>query len=312
MRRILPIAAAAACLAGPLALVGSAGAAQQAPPGGAPQAPRRLPPVASDAEPRPAIRGQNLNGLRVYIRSGMKTHGSTDHDYPQFLADWAKVLTEQGALVDGSYHAPTAQELANVDVLLIYKGDAGYMSKEEKAALDAFVKRGGGIVAIHDSVCGPNPPETASYVGGGKRHGERNTQNGQITYTVTDPASPIMKDFPNGFSFPDEANYGLTMATTGVKVLATHQLPDNAGTQANGVAGQVVPQIWTYEHTVADGQPARAFVWNQGHTRESFAMPALRNMLLRGIAWAGKRPVDELVDYKPPPAPPREPRPPGA
>jgi hypothetical protein len=28
-------------------------------------------------------------------------------------------------------------------------------------------------------------------------------------------------------------------------------------------------------------------------------------MLLRGIAWAGKHPVNELVDYKPPPKPMR-------
>jgi type 1 glutamine amidotransferase len=38
----------------------------------------------------------------------------------------------------------------------------------------------------------------------------------------------------------------------------------------------------------------------QGHTYADFANPQIQAMLLRGIAWAGKRPVDELVDYKPP------------
>ena len=57
----------------------------------------------------PAIPGQNPNGMRVYLRGGLKTHGPGKHDYPQFLADWSKVLTEHGAVVDGSYHAPTAQ-----------------------------------------------------------------------------------------------------------------------------------------------------------------------------------------------------------
>jgi type 1 glutamine amidotransferase len=64
--------------------------------------------------------------------------------------------------------------------------------------------------------------------------------------------------------------------------------------------GEVVPQIWTYEHTLPGGQPARAFVWMQGHTYANFANPQIQAMLLRGIAWAGKKPVDELVDYKPP------------
>ncbi len=68
--------------------------------------------------------------------------------------------------------------------------------------------------------------------------------------------------------------------------------------------GEVVPQIWTYEHTLAGGQPARAFVWMQGHTYADFANYQIQRTLLRGIAWAAKKPVDELVDYVPPVRPP--------
>jgi type 1 glutamine amidotransferase len=35
----------------------------------------------------------------------------------------------------------------------------------------------------------------------------------------------------------------------------------------------------------------------QGHTYANFANPKIQAMLLRGIAWAAKRPVNELVDY---------------
>jgi hypothetical protein len=59
-----------------------------------------------------------------------------------------------------------------------------------------------------------------------------------------------------------------------------------------------VPQIWTYEHTVAGGQPARAFVWMQGHLYENMVNYQIENMLLRAIAWAGHRPVEELSAYK--------------
>ena len=58
--------------------------------------------------------------------------------------------------------------------------------------------------------------------------------------------------------------------------------------------GEVVPQIWTYEHTLPGGQPARAFVWMQGHKYANFTNSQIQQMLLRGIAWAGKHPVDEL------------------
>jgi type 1 glutamine amidotransferase len=272
---------------------------------------------ARDPLATPLIPGQNLNGMHIYIRSGLKSHGEGAHDYPQFLSDWSKVLTEHGAVVDGSFHAPLAEELAKTDVLVIFKGDAGYLSPAEKAAQEAFVRRGGGIVTIHDALCGPDPAYYAGLVGGAKRHTERNSAAGKLTYTVTDPASPIMKSLPNGFSFQDEAFYAMTWASNpGIHVLATVQLPAGRAPQAgegpNGQAagtpshaGEVVPQIWTYEHTLPGGQPARAFVYMQGHTYENFANPAIEAMLLRGIAWAAKHPVDELVDYKQPEAPAR-------
>ena len=73
---------------------------------------QQAPRPARDPLATPAIPGQNINGMRVYIRSGLKSHGEGSHDYPQFLSDWSKVLTEHGAVVDGSFHAPLAEELA--------------------------------------------------------------------------------------------------------------------------------------------------------------------------------------------------------
>ena len=144
--------------------------------------------AATTPEPAPAIPGQNVAGLHVYLRAGLKTHSPGAHDYPQFLADWSKLLTEHGAVVDGSFHSPTEAELANVDVIVLFKGDAGYMTATEKAALDAFVKRGGGIVSIHDSLCGPDPKDFAvQYVGGGKRHGETNFTNGATRSPTSSP-----------------------------------------------------------------------------------------------------------------------------
>src|SRR4029079_2947086 len=105
----------------------------------------------------PMPQGQNRNGMHVYLWAGLKSHGEGQHDYPQFLADWSKVLTEHGAVVDGALHSPRAADLEHTDVVIIYKGDAGYLSKEEKSALEGYVKRGGGLVSLHDSLCGPDP-----------------------------------------------------------------------------------------------------------------------------------------------------------
>jgi type 1 glutamine amidotransferase len=237
--------------------------------------------------------------MHVYLRAGLKTHQVGLHDYPQWLADWSKILTEHGAIVDGSLHAPSEAELSHTDVLVIYKGDAGFMTDSEKAALEGFVKRGGGIVSLHDALCGPDPAYFATLVGGAKKHGEVNyTLGGEIPYTIVDPTNPIMQGMSNITIF-DEAFFNMTWAKDpSIHVLATAVIP---GTPSAGAhKGEVVPQIWTYEHTLPGGVPARAFVWMQGHTYADFANPQIQGMLLRGIAWAAKRPVDELVNYKPP------------
>jgi type 1 glutamine amidotransferase len=250
----------------------------------------------------PPPQGQNANGMRVYIWGGLKSHGAGQHDYPQFLADWSKILTEHGAIVDGALHPPAAADLERADVVVIYKGDAGFLTDSGKAALEAFVKRGGGLVSLHDSLCGPDPAYFSTLVGGGKKHGEVNyTLDAPIPYTITDKADPIMKDMSDMTIF-DEAFFTMTWAKDpAVHVLATAQIPPTPS--AGEHKGEVAPQIWTWEHTVPGGQPARAFVWMQGHTYANFANYQIQRTLLRGIAWAGKRPVDELVTYVAPPRP---------
>jgi type 1 glutamine amidotransferase len=194
--------------------------------------------------------------------------------------------------------------------VVIYKGDAGYpMSDGEKATLEEFVKRGGGLVNVHDSLCGPDPAYVASLLGGGKKHGEVNyTLDAPIHYTVVDQSDPIMKDMSD-LTLWDEAFFNMTWASNpAIHVLATTKIP---GTHSAGQhQGEVVPQIWTYEHTLPGGQPARAFVWMQGHTYANLANYQMQRTLLRGIAWAGKQPVDRLVDYVAPPRPSRSQLPP--
>ena len=153
---------------------------------------------AAGPQGAPRVPGQNPNGMHIYIWGGLKSHSMGQHDYPQFLADWSKILTEHGAVVNGALHPPSRADLEQTDVVVIYKGDAGFMSDTDKAALDAFVKRGGGLVSLHDSLCGPDPAYFATLVGGGKKHGEVNyTLDAPIPYTVVDKTNPIMKDMSN-------------------------------------------------------------------------------------------------------------------
>jgi len=265
-------------------------------------------PSGSSMQPGPngflSTPGQNMSGMHIYLWGGLKSHGQGQHDYPQWLADWSKILTEHGAVVDGAFHPPSAAELEHTDVLIIYKGDAAYLGGDSKSAIEAFVKRGGGLVSLHDSLCGPDPAYFATLVGGAKHHGETNyTLDAPIPYTIVDKTNPIMEGMSD-LTLLDEAFFKMTWADNPkMHVLATAVI---AGTPSAGAhKGEVAPQIWTYEHTLPGGQPARAFVWMQGHIYANFSNYQIQQMLLRGIAWAGKHPVNELVDYKAPPAPAR-------
>ncbi len=255
-----------------------------------------LPGVMQAQVPMPRTPGQNPNGMRIFLWTGLKTHGAGQHDYPQFLADWSKLLTERGAVVNGALHPPSRADLEKTDVVVIYKGDVGYLTDADKAALETFVQRGGGLVSLHDALCGPDPAYFSKLIGGAKKHGEVNyTLDAPVPYTVVDKTDPIMKDMSN-FTLFDESFFNITWAAgPAVHVLATAEI---APTRSAGEhRGEKVPQIWTYEHPAAGGQTARAFVWMQGHTYANFSNYQIRRMLLRGIAWAAKRPVDELLDY---------------
>lgn len=241
--------------------------------------------------------------LRVYLQAGLKTHAEGQHDYPQFLADWSKLLTRKGAIVDGGLHFPSERELAGVDVLVIYKGDAGYLGIDDRAALDAYLRRGGGLVSLHDALCGPDPEYFSAILGGAKKHGEVNyTLEADVAYTIVDASHPIMQGMTS-FTIKDEAFFQITWAKSPeIKVLAS--APMAATPSAGTHKGEVVPQIWTYERALFPGpasEPYRAFVWMQGHNYANFANPTIQSMLLRGIAWAGKRPVDTLMNDRPQP-----------
>jgi type 1 glutamine amidotransferase len=136
---------------------------------------------------------------------------------------------------------------------------------------------------IHDGMCGGDPAWFASVAGGAKQHGERNSSAHPMKLHFEDPADPILAGLSD-FDMDDEMFYLLRMAPA-AHVLATTPDP----------AGKIVPQLWTYENTLPGGRPYRAFVTLQGHRYSNFEQPSYQTILLRGIAWAGRRPLDTLM-----------------
>jgi len=242
----------------------------------------------------PAVAAQPL---RVFIRGGVKTHGPGQHDHPRFLNEWKDLLNQRGAQADGAMEFPTAAQLEQTDVLLMFAAEAGTISPAQREALDQFLKRGGGIVCLHDAVCGTDPQWFKTVIGGAWEHGHSKWFEGEFSFYYLDTAHPITTGVSN-FELEDELYYELHMMPE-ARVLAaayTPNRPDNGRGKAKGApAGKpsvydIQPQMWVYEK-----DNYRSFVSLLGHNYKTFNLPHVRAVLLRGIAWAGRRSnVDEL------------------
>jgi putative membrane-bound dehydrogenase-like protein len=237
-----------------------------------------------------SVFAQADNPLRIFMRVGEKTHRPGQHDHPLFLLEWREMLNQRGAKVTGRMAFPNAQELENSDVLVMYAADAGDMTPEERANLEKFTKRGGGIVIIHDAICGKDPAWFKTVVGGAWEHGKSKFYEGEVAFYYLDTEHPITQGASN-FDFDDELYYDLHLMPE-ARVLAGTYKPDERNTKDGKIHPSVydiVPQMWVYEK-----DNYRSFVCIPGHNHKTFSLPHFRAVLLRGIAWAGKRDVNSL------------------
>lgn len=217
--------------------------------------------------------------LRVFIRGGAKSHGPNAHEHERFMKDWTKLLDGRGIKADGGMDWPNAIQLSKTDVLVMYAQEGANATEEQKENLAKFTKRGGGIVVIHTAIVGNDPAWWKSVVGGAWVQGKTKWREGMMELNYKNAGKPeLMHPITKGavdFKMDDEIYYDLDMSPE-VMVLAESDTGDGSP--------KIQAQMWTYEK---DGY--RAFVAIPGHLYGTFEMPRFRAILLRGIAWAGKR-----------------------
>lgn len=266
--------------------------------------------------------------LRVFIRAGKKTHPPGAHEHVQFLKDWVSMLNERGAKADGSLEFPTKEQLDKTDVLILHAQEAGNIKiGEERKNLTEFLKRGGGLVVIHAAAVSKDHDWFKSIIGGSWHFGQTKWLEAPMSLYFTDHDNPITKDISN-FDIDDEIYYDMDLLPE-AKILAAAYTPNTpqvkgGNKEAQARAAEAVakrkgvniydiqPQVWTYERSTSfptrDGEAApdsetskktrstyRAFTCIPGHWYKNFSHNGVRTMILRGIAWAGKREnIDEF------------------
>ncbi len=242
--------------------------------------------------------------LRVFIRSGPKSHGPGAHDHPSFLRDWVPLLNERGAKATGGDSFPTKEQLDATDVLILHLDSGGDIKiGQERKDLMEYLERGGGIVTIHAASVSKDHDWFKGIIGGSWHHGQTKWREGPMHLYFTDRSDKITKDVSN-FAMDDEIYYDMDVLPE-CHILAGAYTPKPAGVRNEKAAKRaaeitkggkevsiydIQPQIWTYEK-----DNYRSFVSIPGHYYANFSRPNFRALLLRGIAWAGKREnVDEL------------------
>lgn len=226
--------------------------------------------------------------LRVFIRCGPKTHGPGDHDHPAFARDWPAVLADAGMQVSvgdadakGVQTFPSDEQLAATDVLVIHRQGGGDFKPDERLRVEKFARRGGGFVVIHAGAVAGNDASASFYkdlVGGSWRQKVTKWREGPMQLDFADKTHAVTRGV-DGFAMKDEIYYDMDLRAD-IHVLATAPTPKKT---ADGFEAQ--PQVWTYEQPGAQ----RAFVFIPGHTYANFSRPDVRTLLIRGIAWAGRR-----------------------
>ncbi len=219
--------------------------------------------------------------LHVFLRGGPKTHGPNQHEHEKWVAEWKPLLESRGAVVEGASRFPTEAELAHTDVLVLFAADGGTIHGEDRAHLESYLARGGGIVAIHDAVVSDDPQWWSGVLGGAWENGKAKWHEGTTDLYFTDRQHEISEGISN-FRFEDELYTDLNMRPEARVLVRGFQSVFDAS-----------PQAWVYEKG-----SYRAFVAIQGHEWSSFAHPAWRTLLLRGIAWAGKRETGLLTAFE--------------
>jgi putative heme-binding domain-containing protein len=233
----------------------------------------------------------NAKPLRVVLCASDKDKAHIkpgSHDYPLWRSRWTRLLSlAPGIQVEQANDWPTAEQWAKADVIAINSYNPAWAGVTDSAKIakqgadiDSFLARGGGLTFIHYAMnAGANVEALASRLGAAWKIPPAKYRHGASDW-VLDKNHPLAAGFDT-FQIPDESYWHLTgdLAAAKANILAT-SLEENAPT----------PQMWTREVG-----PGRVFVSIPGHYTWTHDDPLYRILILRGLMWTAKQPLDRLA-----------------
>lgn len=215
--------------------------------------------------------------IRVVLVAGPKDHGAGEHDYPAWQKAWKELLAAGDKIeVVTAWEWPAKEEFQKADVMVFYQ--RGDWDAKRATDIDAFLERGGGLVYVHWAVDGrKDAPGFARRIGLASGLPGIKFRHGPLDLTFH--KHPIARNFAK-LHLVDESYWMLQGKLPKDRVIATAVEEKEPR-----------PLFWTTE----PGK-GRVFVSIPGHYSWTFDDPLFRVLLLRGIAWTAREPVDRFND----------------
>jgi putative heme-binding domain-containing protein len=251
------------------------------------ESPLEAPPIRSQAELAAVLAGSTplpneLRPLNVVLVAGKKDHGPGEHDYPAWQIQWGQLLAAAPNVnVSAAWDFPSDEQIDASDILIFFQKGAWNDARAKK--LDEYLARGGGAVYIHWAVNGDDRvADFATRIGLASKGGSIGYRHGPLSLEMHNTDHPIVRNIDH-LKLYDESYWRLTGDVKNVTLFAT-----------SAEEGSATPQIWAYEKGAG-----RVFVSIPGHYNWTFDDPIFRALLLRGILWTAKEPVDRLNELVP-------------
>jgi type 1 glutamine amidotransferase len=201
----------------------------------------------------------------------------SSHDFPKFFlgtdADTLKAVAGLDVAATPNLKEALAL-LADADVLVFSGNHDQYGTDEFQKALHDFADKGKGLVFLHAATWNH---------GGWKGYNERfingktpsHCAYGDVTVTVKDPKSPIMKGVPATFTFKEENYRSVLNDKEKAEILAENN-PDE-----RNIAH---PSVWTVQD-----KKARIVCITLGHDEPAHHNPSYKAILTNAVNWVAGR-----------------------
>jgi len=182
----------------------------------------------------------------------------------------------------------TDESLARYRVIVFLNTTGDVLDEPQQAAMERFVRRGGGFVGIHSATDTEYGWEWYGRLVGARFAGHPEVQEAVVD--VVDDEHPSTRFLPARWRRRDEWYNFQQPPAEPLRVLACLDESSYRG----GTMGERHAITWCHEF---DG--GRAWYTGGGHTIESFDEPLFLRHLLAGIEWAAGASADEPLDYAP-------------